>query len=328
MLHANIRIFGGMDAPKYALTRIAPTPSGFLHFGNGFSFVLTALLARKTGARLALRIDDLDRERYRHEYLSDIFSQLDWLGIEVDEGPSSPDDFEHHHSQHLRLDRYLSAIDRLITLKHLYRCRCSRKDFASREGVFCDCRLLSIGPEEDSALRLNMLPDNSTLIDLDGTRHSLQLALNPGPVPILQKNGLPAYQIASVVDDLEMGTDLIVRGIDLLPSSGLQLHIASLLGENRYTAADHLHHRLVFDGNEKMSKSAGSTSLQHFRKEGGSVDGFYRWMTEDWPRKGAASTSHRSGREWLAQLDESLSLDDLLSWSAAADDARTKKAPE
>lgn len=317
-----------MDALKYALTRIAPTPSGFLHFGNGYSFVLTALLARKTGARLALRIDDLDRERYRHEYLSDIFSQLDWLGVEVDEGPSSPDDFEHHHSQHLRIDRYLNAIDRLITRNHLYRCRCSRKDFASREGVFCDCRMLSIGSEEDSALRLKSLPENSTLTDLDGTRHHLQLALNPGPVPILQKNRLPAYQIASIVDDLEMGSDLIVRGIDLLPSSGLQRYIASLLDDSGYATIDHFHHRLVFDGNEKMSKSAGSTSLQHYRKEGGSVDGFYLWMTEDWAEKRAISASRRTGRDWLAGLDEALSLEDLLSWSTVANDERTKKAPD
>ena len=70
-------------------TRIAPTPSGFLHVGNAVSFLITYCLAKSENGKLLLRIDDLDRERYRKEYVDDIFYTLDWLGIQYDEGPSS-----------------------------------------------------------------------------------------------------------------------------------------------------------------------------------------------------------------------------------------------
>src|SRR5580698_8544901 len=68
-------------------TRIAPTPSGFLHLGNVLSFALTAGLARRSGASILLRIDDLDRERVSREYVEDIFDALNFLGIPWDEGP-------------------------------------------------------------------------------------------------------------------------------------------------------------------------------------------------------------------------------------------------
>ena len=87
-------------------TRIAPTPSGFLHVGNAVSFLITYCLAKSENGKLLLRIDDLDRERYRKEYLEDIFYALDWLGIQYDEGPSSVADFDKYWSQHQRLSLY------------------------------------------------------------------------------------------------------------------------------------------------------------------------------------------------------------------------------
>lgn len=72
---------------KFAQTRIAPTPSGYLHLGNAYSFLLTKALAKKHGAKILLRIDDLDRDRYRPEYVEDIFATLDFLEIKIDQGP-------------------------------------------------------------------------------------------------------------------------------------------------------------------------------------------------------------------------------------------------
>ena len=94
-------------------TRIAPTPSGLLHEGNGISFLLTYALARAYEGQILLRIDDLDAERMRLAYLDDIFRTLDWLGIEWDEGPSSVADFQQNWSQHHRLDLYQNALDTL-----------------------------------------------------------------------------------------------------------------------------------------------------------------------------------------------------------------------
>src|ERR1044072_3055513 len=112
-------------------TRIAPTPSGYLHIGNAFSFLLTALHAKKRGASLLLRIDDIDDERKRPEYVNDIFTSLEWLGIEWNEGPSGPEDFELNWSQNRRLDIYKGILPRLREAEIIFACECSRKKLAS-----------------------------------------------------------------------------------------------------------------------------------------------------------------------------------------------------
>ena len=71
---------------NFELTRIAPTPSGYLHLGNAYSFLLTKALAKKYDAKILLRIDDLDRDRYRPEFVQDIFDTLDYLEIKIDQG--------------------------------------------------------------------------------------------------------------------------------------------------------------------------------------------------------------------------------------------------
>jgi glutamyl-tRNA synthetase len=84
---------------KFAQTRIAPTPSGYLHLGNAYSFLLTKALAKKHGAKILLRIDDLDRDRYRPEYVEDIFATLDFLEIKIDQGPKNSKEMESTWSQ-------------------------------------------------------------------------------------------------------------------------------------------------------------------------------------------------------------------------------------
>lgn len=308
-----MRIFGGMDEHAYALTRIAPTPSGYLHRGNAFSFAITALIAAKTGARLALRIDDLDRERYRPEYLADIFKQLDWLGIEPDFGPSSPDDFVRNFSQHHKLDAYRRAIQQLVELNLLYACSCSRKEFSARQNLHCNCLTSQRHQSVENVLRLNHLPEKHGLTNLDGSLYELNLAVNPGPIPILQKNQLPSYQIASIVDDLEMGVDLIVRGSDLLPSSGLQQHIAQKLSATRYGEVVHFHHRLIYDSNGKMSKSAGASSLLHFSTSGGTVSDFYIWLCEAIGVGAANFPDYTAGKAWLKHLSAATELNELIN---------------
>ncbi|MEL7147328.1 MAG: glutamate--tRNA ligase family protein [Bacteroidota bacterium] len=108
-------------------TRLAPTPSGLLHPGNGLSFIITWAIARSQGGKIVLRIDDLDKERYRPNYVADIFRTLEWLGIDYDEGPTSVADFEQNWSQHQRLDHYHQALIQLKEADHLFPCQWSRK---------------------------------------------------------------------------------------------------------------------------------------------------------------------------------------------------------
>src|SRR3569833_164758 len=111
-------------------TRLAPTPSGYLHLGNVFSFLQTIRLAAHTGARLFLRIDDLDRERADVRYVQDVFDTLDLLGVTWDEGPRGVADFEAVWSQVHRMGLYRSALEDLRQRGVLFACNCSRARIA------------------------------------------------------------------------------------------------------------------------------------------------------------------------------------------------------
>ena len=100
------------------VTRIAPTPSGFLHVGNAVNAVLTHWLARAHDGRLLLRIDDFDTARARPAYLEDVFRTLDWLEIDIDDGPCGPGDFETSWSMSRRVDQFRGARDRLMQGGH------------------------------------------------------------------------------------------------------------------------------------------------------------------------------------------------------------------
>src|SRR5688500_4640510 len=115
-----------MPELKFVKTRIAPTPSGYLHAGNALSFILTKALAERTGAKILLRIDDLDQERVRKEYVQDIFDTLDFLGIEWHEGPRNYEDYKNHYSQQHRMDHYTSALQQLLEKNAVFSCTCSR----------------------------------------------------------------------------------------------------------------------------------------------------------------------------------------------------------
>ena len=102
------------------ISRIAPTPSGFLHLGNAFNFLLTALLVDCEGGHLHLRIDDLDGPRVEPSSVEDIFVQLEWLGIDYDSGPSGSNRLFKQYSQQLRREKYSVALEILRDSGILY----------------------------------------------------------------------------------------------------------------------------------------------------------------------------------------------------------------
>ena len=112
--------------PSNFISRLAPTPSGYLHFGNAFNFLLTYLLINFHDGVLYLRIDDLDGPRVDPKSVEDIFIQLEWLGIDYHFGPSGPDDFYSNFSQQLRKDSYFNAIEILQKEGALVCMKCSR----------------------------------------------------------------------------------------------------------------------------------------------------------------------------------------------------------
>ena len=240
------------------VSRLAPTPSGYLHLGNAVNFVLTWLLTRQAGGLLHLRIDDLDRARLRPAYLDNIFRVIDWLGLDYDHGPAGPDDFLRHHSQLLHLPEYNRVLRRLAltatTRPSGLLVRASRR---TRTG----------GPDAPvpldtpgAAWRAHV--PGGTEIAFPDNWHgetSIPLGTLMPDFVIRKKDGVAAYQVASLVDDLRLGTTLVVRGLDLQPSTAAQLWLAGQLFETTAFNATRIrfyHHPLLTnEAGQKLSKS-------------------------------------------------------------------------
>jgi glutamyl-tRNA synthetase len=259
----------------YRRTRLAPTPSGFLHIGNIASFVLTAGLARRYGASVLLRIDDLDRQRMRREFVDDIFETLHFLGIPWDEGPRDTDGFLRSWSQQARRGLYTEALDGLRARGAVFACRCSRSALArlAPDGAYPGtCLPLDLPLEGDDGHSWRLLPVPDTRIpvmDPWGVSKAFPLPPDMRHFVVRKRDGEASYQLASLVDDLHFGVDLVVRGMDLLGSTLAQLQLAGLLPENRFGRTAFVHHPLLSDETGgKLSKSAGSTSIRQLRREG------------------------------------------------------------
>lgn len=258
--------------------RLAPTPSGYLHAGNAYSFLFTDRLARRFDGRVLLRIDDLDAERKRAEYVADIFDSLRWLGIDWAEGPRDAADFEENWSQRHRMHRYDALLARLRAGGHLFACDCSRTrlQHTGAGGVypgFCLEKNLPLDAP-DVAWRIRV-PEAQTVAYIDeilGPQTSA-LGLDLGCFVVRRRDGLPAYQIASLADDLHFGVNAIVRGEDLLGSTAAQLFLAEILGEKSFCENKFWHHPLLRDAEgHKLSKSDGADALRAMRLAGNTAD--------------------------------------------------------
>jgi glutamyl-tRNA synthetase len=263
-----------IPAPTFRKTRIAPTPSGFLHLGNILSFAFTAAIARKTQARILLRIDDLDRDRATREYVEDIFNTLHFLDIPWDEGPRDYLEFETTYSQLHRMDLYRQALQHLRESRQVFACNCSRTQIAtaSPDGTYPGtCRYKGIPlDEENVSWRLCTTGQEQVQVNtLSGQSIKAVLPFSMSSFVVRKRDGFPAYQLTSVIDDQYFGVDLVVRGEDLWPSTLAQLYLSSLLPGNNFQGCTFWHHPLLMGtGDKKLSKSAGDTSIQFLRRKG------------------------------------------------------------
>ena len=255
------------------ISRLAPTPSGYLHFGNAFNFLLTYLLVDFYDGILHLRIDDLDGPRVDNASVEDIFFQLEWLGIDYHFGPSGPDDLFSRFSQQLRKDRYYDAIEILQKAGHLFACECSRSKISnySVSKIYSGtCRNKKINFIKENQTWRVIVPEDTfvSYSTLTKNKKEIDLTKEIGDFVIRRRDGLPAYQIASLLDDIEMNVNLIVRGSDLISSTGAQLFLANCLNDNYFPAAFFVHHNLMKnESGEKLSKSSGDHSLKLLRNK-------------------------------------------------------------
>lgn len=231
------------------ITRLAPTPSGYLHRGNYYNFLLNWLFARQQGGKVFLRLDDLDSDRVKPEFVEAVFRDLESLGLDWDIGPFGPDDFYRKWSQKHRTDRYVELIRRISEKGFTYVCNCSRKSLAE-QGVSGEypgvCRKKNLVFQQDStAIRFN--------------RSSF--GFDDGDPVILRKEGIPAYHIGSICDDIDFNVSHVFRGNDLKDSTQVQKEIAKSAGMAAYDTIQFYHHELLLDKEgQKLSKSNGNTA--------------------------------------------------------------------
>lgn len=263
---------------SFARTRLAPTPSGFLHLGNIFSFALTTALARQTNASVLLRIDDLDQERVQPAYLQDIFDTLSFLDIPYDNGPRSVSDFQQHFSQLLREHLYGQRLQILRDQHLLFACNCSRKQLAGQEGYPGTCRHKKLDLDAPDVAWRIVTGDKPVVRfhNIDGSLTETSLPASMTDFIVRRRDGKAAYQLSSLTDDAFYQTDLIVRGKDLLDSTLAQCFLSSLLPDHPLQQVSFFHHPLLLNSEgEKLSKSAGSISIHYLRTHGYAAAAIY-----------------------------------------------------
>lgn len=255
--------------------RFAPSPSGRMHLGNIFTALVSWLSVKSRGGRWILRIEDLDPQRSRREYAEAIEDDLRWLGLTWDEGGLNDDGPHGPYLQSKRDAVYLEAFNRLTTTGLTYPCYCRRADILIASAphrsdgriVYAGtCRNLASPPSDGrkGATRLMVTPEQQVFYDMVYGRQCVDLTEECGDFIIRRADGAWAYQLAVVVDDALMGVTEVVRGNDLLLSTGQQLYLYRLLG---YEPPRFAHLPLICnETGQRLSKRDQSMSLEALRQ--------------------------------------------------------------
>ncbi len=276
-----------MAAVSPPVFRFAPSPNGYLHLGHAYSALLNQQLARQSGGRLLLRIEDIDLGRCRPEFEATILEDLEWLGLEW-ETPVR------RQSEHFA--DYAAALQRLKSLGLVYPSFMSRKEIdaaiqasegrwphdplgapqypGSERELNADDLASRIASGEDHALRLDMVKALALAgNDLGWTEKApagqARITANPsawGDVILARKDTPTSYHLSVTVDDALQGVTDVVRGMDLYHSTSIHRLLQQLLSlpEPVY----HHHPLITAPDGPKLAKSAGSPSLRDMRKQG------------------------------------------------------------
>lgn len=268
--------------------RFAPSPSGYLHLGHGFS----ALMAARAADRFLVRIEDTDTQRCRPEYDAAIFEDLRWLGLTWEEPV---------WRQSTRTAVYQSALLRLADMGLIYPCRCTRKEIALAQTGTADggpdgipypgtCLGTSFaGFAPDTALRIDMAKAVACLgasrlsyqeIGVGAGEHRVDpefLIASCGDVVLWRKDTQSAaYHLAVVVDDAAQGITHVTRGLDVAPATPIHRLLQALLD---LPTPVYNHHRLITDDTGKrLAKSFDSKALRKWRADGVSVGDLRRML--------------------------------------------------
>lgn len=251
--------------PEGQRTRFAPSPTGYLHLGHAASAVFVWGIAQALEADVILRIEDHDQGRTRPEFEKAILDDLVWLGL-----IKKPEFFR--QSDHW--ERYQNTMEKLKAQGLIYACICSRRDIQERTGEASKDELRYDGycreaghADVKAGLRLRLDKQTFPFDDLWLGPQTQTPSAQCGDLLIRDRDGHWTYNFAVAIDDAAEDIDLIIRGQDLLPASGRQLQLRSMLDETE--PLSFIHHPLIFASpDKKLSKREGSTSLRYRREQG------------------------------------------------------------
>lgn len=255
------------------VTRFAPAPTGYLHLGHVANAQLVWGEARAQGGRVLLRIEDHDRERCRPEYEAALLEDLAWLGFEPDE-PFVRQSERHHI--------YLDVARQLERAGLVYGCTCTRSKSRGPEvqgsngpGVQGSGEVRYPGTCREAGHALTdgvgwrvRLPEDEIRFDDRWCGPQVQVpAQQCGDLLIRDRLGNWTYQFVATVDDHLQGVTDVIRGVDLLASTGRQILLAQMIG--RSTPAVFAHHGLIMkSATQKLSKSDQDTGIRDLRLAG------------------------------------------------------------
>ncbi len=283
--------------PQPPRGRLAPSPTGKVHIGNARTALLAWLSVRSRGGSLVWRLEDLDPPRIVPGLDRQAEDDLKWLGLDWDEGPAEGGKFP-PYEQSGRSEFYVRALRHLASERRVFPCSISRKDLREiasaphatttlspyplefrptlRENDWLDTLLHD--DDTDSAVRF-LTRDESTEFEdrVCGTQRQ-NVEQEVGDFVLRRRDGLWAYQLAVVVDDIEMEIDDVVRGNDLLDSTARQIQLLEALGAVR---PDYAHVSLMInEAGDKLSKRDDGLSVESVRRAGATAEqltGYLAW---------------------------------------------------
>ncbi len=283
------------------VTRIAPSPTGYMHIGTARTALFNWLFARGRGGKFLLRIEDTDRERSTPAATEAIVKGMTWLGLEWDGDVVS---------QFARVDRHAEVAHQMLASGHAYKCYSTQDEIQTfREAARAEGKSTlfrspwrdadpATHPDGPYAIRVKAPLDGETIID-DQVQGQVRIRNTElDDMIVLRSDGTPTYMLAVVVDDFDMGVTHVIRGDDHLNNAARQMLVYAAMG---WPLPVYAHIPLIFgpDG-KKMSKRHGATGVDEYQAMGYPASGMRNYLARlGWSHGDDEFFSDAEAMEWF-----------------------------